>query len=72
MALNPPLTADGEPLRVENEHFWLRRKGIEFEVDIKGLGKMKGKGIVSIINFYINNISNLVSIDYFKDHSYKF
>lgn len=40
MALNPPLNSIGEPFRVQNEIFILQRKGIEFEVKVKGLGKM--------------------------------
>lgn len=48
MALNPPLNEYGEPCRVSSELFILQRKGIEFEVKIEGLGKMKGKGIVKI------------------------
>jgi hypothetical protein len=44
MALNPPTNSSGEPLRVQGEHFILQRNGIEFEVKIDGLGKLKGKG----------------------------
>ena len=48
MALNPPLTANHEPLRIDhNEFFIMHRRGIEFEVKIDTLGKMAGKGIVS-------------------------
>ena len=48
MALNPPLTEHLEPLRVDNNEFFiLNRCGIEFEVKIDTLGKMSGKGIVS-------------------------
>ena len=45
MALNPPLCpADGDPYRVQNEHFILHRKGVEFELKIEGMGKLSGKG----------------------------
>lgn len=44
MALNPPTNGMGEPLRVQNEHYILQRHGIEFEVKIDGMGKLKGKG----------------------------
>ena len=44
--LNPPQASDGEPLRVDGEHFVLKRKGIEFHVNVKGIGKLKGKGRV--------------------------
>ena len=46
MALNPPLNEIGEPCRVSGEYFILQRRGIEFEVKVEGLGKMKGNGIV--------------------------
>ncbi len=49
MALNPPLTPSGDPFRIDhNEFFILHRKGIEFEVKVEGLGKMAGKGIVTM------------------------
>lgn len=44
MALNPPQDQSGNPLRVNGEHFILDRKGIEFQVKIDGMGKLKGKG----------------------------
>ena len=47
MALNPPITEQGEPYRVQGEVFILKRKGIDFEIKIDGLGKMSGKGIVN-------------------------
>ena len=48
MALNPPLTQNGEPYRIDhNEFFILHRKGIEFQIKVEGLGKMSGQGIVS-------------------------
>jgi len=47
MALNPPLSADGSPLRVANELFVLQRKNLEFEIDITGMGKLTGKGHVT-------------------------
>ena len=42
MALNPPINEFGEPCRVQGENFIFQRKGIEFEVKVDGLGKMKG------------------------------
>ena len=44
MALNPPLDNQGNPLRVTGEQFYLDRRGIEFQVKIDGMGKLKGKG----------------------------
>ena len=47
MSLNPPLNENGEPFRIEGEHFILQRKAIDFEIKIDGLGKFKGSGLVS-------------------------
>ena len=46
MALNPPLTDNGEPCRVEGEFFLMKRDGIEFEIKVIGGNKYTGKGIV--------------------------
>jgi len=48
MALNPPLSENGNPYRVEGEFFIMKRKGIEFEIKVKNGNKYKGKGIVKI------------------------
>jgi hypothetical protein len=48
MALNPPLGINFEPLRVQGEHFCLQRMGVEFELNIKGMGKLKGAGKVIV------------------------
>ena len=68
MALNPPQAADGEPHRVEGEHFVLKRKGIEFQINIKGMGKLKGKGGVilttcRLILINIKDDKNLKAFD---------
>ena len=44
MALNPPLDERGQPKRVQGEHYILSRKWIEFQLNIDGIGKLKGKG----------------------------
>jgi hypothetical protein len=49
MALNPPISPQGIPLRVEGESFLLERKSMEIEVKIdsnKEWGKKTGKGKV--------------------------
>jgi len=46
MALNPPLAADGTPLRVAGELFVLHRKKMEFEIKIENMGKLTGAGHV--------------------------
>jgi hypothetical protein len=42
MALNPPICSNFEPLRVNGEYFCLQRVGVEFELKIEGMGKLKG------------------------------
>ena len=44
MSLNQPLAADGYPQKLQNEHFLLERKDIEFEVKIDKFGRLSGKG----------------------------
>jgi hypothetical protein len=46
MALNPPLTENGEPCRVEGEFFVMKRKGVEFEFNVQGGNKYTGAGYV--------------------------
>lgn len=46
MALNPPLSPDGTPLRVPGELFVLNRKNMEFEIKVQGLGTLTGEGLV--------------------------
>jgi hypothetical protein len=44
MALNPPIDSNGNPYRIPNEFFILERNEIEFQIQIAGMGKLKGKG----------------------------
>ena len=44
MALNPPQDGNGHPFRIPDEYFIMERHSIEFEVVIKGMGKLCGKG----------------------------
>lgn len=46
MALNPPISPNFEPQKVKDEIFILKRKNIEWEVKVPGMGKYKGKGHV--------------------------
>ena len=43
MALNPPLNTSYMPLRVYKENFIMELTGLEFEIKIENLGKLKGK-----------------------------
>jgi len=45
MALNPPISSNYEPLRVDGELFILKRKDIEWEVKCPDMGTYKGKGL---------------------------
>lgn len=46
MALNPPISIAGVPLRLEGEYLMLERKHIEAEFKIPVFGKKTGKGKV--------------------------
>ena len=44
MALNPPLSNQGIPFRLESEYILLERKGIQIEVSLPQKSKLSGKG----------------------------
>ena len=44
MALNPPISHQGLPLRLEDEFILLERKGTEISVKVSGMKELKGKG----------------------------
>ena len=46
MALNPPISQSGVPLRLEEEYILLERDGIEIEIKVSGMKKLTGKGKV--------------------------
>ena len=46
MALNPPLTFNGDPCRVEGEFFVMKRNGVEFEFKVENGNTYSGKGTV--------------------------
>lgn len=46
MALNPPVTMNGLPIRVADEFILLERDGIEIEVKVQGMSKLSAKGKV--------------------------
>ncbi len=54
MALNPPLTGNGEPQRVEGEFFVLSRSGLEFEIKIENFHTLKGKGHVREFSIFVS------------------
>ena len=58
MALNPPQGPDGDPYRVANEHFILHRKGTQFEINIEGMGKLKGNGKMILTTLRLVLINN--------------
>jgi hypothetical protein len=46
MALNPPISMSGIPLRVADEYILLDREGVEIEVKVPGMKSLSGKGKV--------------------------
>ena len=58
MALNPPLTFQGDPCRVEGEYFVMKRKGVDFEFKVEGGNKYTGKGYVRY-SFNLDDFNHL-------------
>ena len=51
MALNPPISMTGIPLRLDGEYLMLERKHIEAEFKIPVFGKRTGKGkVIQLFN----------------------
>jgi hypothetical protein len=67
MALNPPISQNGLPLRVEGEFMVLERKNIECEFKIDGMDKKKtGKGkVIKFIPYYY-----IIYVDFYSFFSY--
>lgn len=65
MALNPPLTLNGDPCRVEGEFFIMKRDGIEFEMKVENGNKYSAKG------FCILSTSRIVCINNDKSSLFK-
>lgn len=65
MALNPPLTLNGDPCRVEGEFFIMKRDGIEFEMKVENGNKYTAKG------FCILSTSRIVCINNDKSSLFK-
>ena len=49
MALNPPLTNEAFPIRLDGEYFLFEREDIEFDAYIENGGRRSGKGKVDFI-----------------------
>lgn len=65
MALNPPVSHSGIPLRLEEEYILLERRGIEVAIWVKGMKKLSAKGklfLTSARLVFVNNHLN----DHFK------
>lgn len=58
MALNPPLTFNGDPCRVEGEFFVMKRKGVEFEFKVENGSKYTGEGLVYILFYNLGYFDN--------------
>ena len=57
MALNPPLNETNEPISSEDELNIVKSNGIEFEIIIDKVGKLKGTGhcIISTLRIVLIN-----------------
>ena len=58
MALNPPLSPNGDPYRIEGEFFVMKRKGIEFEFKVDHGNKYTGKGNMILTTSRIICVNN--------------
>jgi hypothetical protein len=58
MALNPPLSPNGDPYRIEGEYFVMKRKGIEFEFKVENGNKYTGKGNMILTTSRIICVNN--------------
>ncbi|CAD8192291.1 unnamed protein product [Paramecium pentaurelia] len=66
MALNPPITQTGVPLRVDQEFFILYRNEMEGEFKIENMGKFSAKGKV-----YVTTCRMVFVSDKFQRESFK-
>ncbi|CAK69442.1 unnamed protein product (macronuclear) [Paramecium tetraurelia] len=66
MALNPPITQTGVPLRVDQEFFILYRNEMEGEFKIENMGKFSAKGKV-----YVTTCRLVFVSDKFQKESFK-
>ena len=58
MALNPPLSPNVDPYRIEGEFFVMKRKGIEFEFKVEHGNKYTGKGNMILTTSRIICVNN--------------
>ncbi len=66
MALNCPITPDGQPNRVEGEVLMVYRDHVEFEVKMDGVGKRTAKGKVFLTTLRMVFVSNKFATEDFK------
>lgn len=58
MALNPPLTSEGQPCRVNGEYFIMSRGGVSFDMKVKKGNKYSGKGEVILTTCRLVCVNN--------------
>ncbi len=61
MALNPPISHNGIPYRIENEYMLLKRKGVKIEIEIPGKSKLKDKGMLYLTSGRLTFVNNQFS-----------
>ncbi|KAM3146737.1 hypothetical protein pb186bvf_001267 [Paramecium bursaria] len=70
MAFNPPVTQQGVPLRVDQEHFMLFRKDMECEVKIENMGKYTAKGKIYLTSCRIVFVNDKFQKETFKSFDF--
>ena len=66
MALNPPLTPQGTPFRLENEYLLIERRGIEIELVCQGMSKLSAKGVIYLTTARLLFVNKNFERDSFK------
>ena len=66
MALNPPVSMAGVPLRVADEFILLERDGTEIEVKVNGMKTLSSKGKIFLTSARLVYVSAKYASEYFK------
>lgn len=66
MALNPPLSNQGVPFRLQDEFVLVERKGMDIEVKVPNMSKLSGKGTLYLTTARLIFVNKNFTSDKFK------